>query len=255
MLGQEFAYEIIDVSTWERRDYVANAYRKGRAFILGDSAHQCSPTGGLGMHTGICEAVNLAWKLSALCAGWGGGRLLDSFEAECRPIAKRLVERSTQTFNAIADLPGVGGIRDALADRSILSKLNVPEQVKAQFAYLNSPICVTDQQPTDDPFSPLIRPGGRAPHCWLEDGRSTIDLFGDLFVLLRMGGRAADLDSLVTVAADRGVPLKIIDIKESDVADRFGRNLALIRPDSHIAWLGDVVPDDAESLIDHVRGA
>ena len=76
--------------------------------IAGDAAHQCSPTGGLGMHTGIEEAVNLAWKLAAMIAGWGGRPgLVPSYEHERRPIALRNVALATRTFNVIKEIPGL----------------------------------------------------------------------------------------------------------------------------------------------------
>ena len=76
LAGGPFAYEMLNVSHWERRDYVANSYGRGRIFIAGDAAHECSPTGGIGMHTGLEEAVNLGWKLAAMVEGWGGPALL-----------------------------------------------------------------------------------------------------------------------------------------------------------------------------------
>ena len=76
LAGRDFEYEIIDVSAWERRDFVARSFRSGRVLIAGDAAHEASPTGGAGMHIGVCEAVNLAWKLAAVLDGWGGGGLL-----------------------------------------------------------------------------------------------------------------------------------------------------------------------------------
>ena len=90
LAGGAFAYEMLNVSPWERRDYVARSYGQGRIFIAGDAAHECSPTGGIGMHTGLEEAVNLGWKLAAVTEGWGGPALLSSYEAE------RLPDRRTQ---------------------------------------------------------------------------------------------------------------------------------------------------------------
>src|SRR6185295_13597017 len=82
-------YEILSVVPWVRKELVAETYRKGSAFILGDSAHVMSPTGAYGMNTGIGDAVDLSWKLAAVLQGWGGDPLLDSFDAERRPIGIR----------------------------------------------------------------------------------------------------------------------------------------------------------------------
>lgn len=259
MAGRDFDYDIIDVSAWERRDFVARAYRRGRALIAGDSAHQCSPTGGLGMHTGVCEAVNLAWKLAALFEGWGGTRLIDSYETECRPIAANFVSLSTGSYDAIAALPGADAMREAVAaDPGILRRLSLPDQLRAQFCYEDSPICVSDGTPPlqgDARLAPSARPGTRAPHGWIADGKSTLDLFGDGFVLMRLGGTTADAAPLGAAAKERQVPFSVIDIENPDIAALFEKPLVLVRPDGHIAWRDDALPDDPEALIDRVRGA
>ncbi len=259
LAGCEFAYEILDVSPWERRDFLARSYRHGRVLIAGDAAHEMSPTGGSGMHTGICEAVNLAWKLAALYDGWGGPRLLDSYEAECRPIAGQYVKLSTASFNAIAALPGARAFRDAVAaDSGLPGRLSAPEQLKAQFCYEESPICVPDgTKPPEGraELAPSARPGTRAPHCWIADGRSTLDLFGAGFVLVRFGSPVANVAPLTAAAHARGVPLEIVDIDHADAASIYQKPLVLVRPDGHVAWRGDMLPDDAVSLVDHVRGA
>lgn len=259
MAGRDFNYEIIDATAWERRDCVAQGYRRGRVLIAGDAAHQSSPTGGVGMHAGVCEAMNLSWKLEALFKDWGGPALLDSYEAECRPIAQWYVELSTGTFNALTSLPGGMGMRDVIAtDDSILHRLSLPDQFRAQFCYENSPICVADGTPRPQgaaQLQPSARPGTRAPHAWIADGRSTLDLFGDGFVLLRFGGPAAAVDGLVAAARERGVPLRVVAIDRPDVARLFERRLVLVRPDGHIGWRGDDPPADPAALLDRVRGA
>jgi 2-polyprenyl-6-methoxyphenol hydroxylase-like FAD-dependent oxidoreductase len=257
--GRDFSYELLDVSVWERRDFVAREYRRGRVLLAGDSAHQCSPTGGVGMHIGICEAVNLAWKLEALFAGWGGPRLLDSYGLESRPVAKNYVDLSTKTFDDIAGPPGVEGFRERLAaDPDYPRRLNLPDQLRAQFCYENSPICIGDGSPPpegDALLAPSARPGTRAPHCWIGDDRSTLDLFAGGFVLLRLGAPGADVDGLTKTAAELGMPLEVVDLDNTEAAALYEQPLILVRPDGHIAWRGAEAPNDAASLIDHVRGA
>ena len=259
LAGRDFSYEILDVSPWERRDFLARSYRRGRVLIAGDAAHEMSPTGGSGMHTGICEAVNLAWKLAALYDGWGGPRLLDSYEAECRPIAGQYVELSTNSFNAIAALPGASAFGDTVsADSGLLRRLSSPEQYRAQFCYEGSPICVSDgTRPPEGGarLAPSARPGTRAPHCWIAEGQSTLDLFGGGFVLIRFGSPDAQIEPLRAAASERGVPLEIVDIDHGSAAVLYEKPLVLVRPDGHIAWRGDLLPDDPVCLINHVRGA
>lgn len=275
--GVAFSYELLSVLPWERSDFVAEGYGQGRVFIAGDAAHQCSPTGGLGMHTGLGESVNLSWKLAAMLDGWGGPGLLPSYEAECRPIAERHVGFATQAYRAITGLPGEAEMADFApsgggetaggeatggdavnADRR-LRNLSVAEHIKAQYCYEESPICLSDgtKPPAEDQkeYAPSARPGTRAPHAWLGDGKSIIDLFGDGFVLLRFGQSPPEADGIAQAAEVRGVPLRIEDIADAAIADIYERALVLVRPDGHIAWRGDTSPPDALALMDRVRGA
>ncbi len=90
-LGRPFEVEWLGTSMWTRRSVVAERYSKGRVFLAGDAVHQLSPTGALGMNTGIGDAVDLGWKLAAVLQGWGGKDLLASYDAERRPIGHRNV--------------------------------------------------------------------------------------------------------------------------------------------------------------------
>ena len=262
-VGRDFEYEILDVTAWERRDNVAQSYGvsigDGRVLIAGDAAHQCSPTGGLGMHTGVSEAVNLAWKFEALLKGWGGPKLIPSYEAECRPVAAYYVDISTASFNAIAALPGADAFAGAVAaDATLLKGLSVPDQLRSYIRYEDSPICIADGTPAPegaDRLKPSARPGTRAPHCWLDDDRSTLDLFGDGFVLLRLGAPEAGVDALQSVATDRGVPFSVVDLDSDEAIRLFERRLVLVRPDAHVVWRGDALPDDPAALIERARGA
>ena len=266
MLGKSLDCELLDVSPWERRDFVAETYQKRRVFIAGDAAHQCSPTGGLGMATGIEEAVNLGWKLAAVLKGWGGPKLLASYTPERRPIARRNVDLSTRTFQSIQRIPrwtkgaDPSNFKDELDRwRSHLGSYSIADHVKAQYTYENSPICVQDGTPVDDPepakFVPTTRPGARAPHVWLSDGRAILDLFDRNFVLLRLGKEAPDAAAFVQAAAAAGLPMKVETLDEPHVLDVYKFALILVRPDGHVAWRGAHAPDDARAVIDRVRGA
>ncbi len=252
-------YEILDVSPWERRDFLSKSFREGRVFIAGDTAHEMSPTGGSGMHTGICEAVNLAWKLQAMLEGWGGPNLLDSYQAECRPMGAYYVNLSTTSYNAIAALPGAEAFSRMLEkEGELLSTLSPSDFLRAQFCYEDSPICIADGTPPPEGEARMTqsaRPGTRAPHCWIGGGRSIMDLFGYEYVLLRLGAPDADTAALTQAASSRGVPLKVADIDSEQAAAIYERRLVLVRPDGHIAWRGDALPEDPEALIDRLIGA
>jgi 2-polyprenyl-6-methoxyphenol hydroxylase-like FAD-dependent oxidoreductase len=256
MAGGDFPHETLNVSRWERRDFVAQSYGSGRVLIAGDAAHECSPTGGIGMHTGLEEVVNLGWKLAAMIEGWGGPALIPSYQSERRPVARRNVEFATRSFRAIARLPGwpvPGGWHPNT------SWLSVPEHLKFQYIYEDSPICVPDGTPAPDPepprFVPTTRPGARAPHAWLEDGRSMLDLFGTGFTLLQLGKPTPDAARLADAARARGVPLREVAISDSTIAGLYEQRLVLVRPDGHVAWRGDACPADPFAIIDRARGA
>jgi 2-polyprenyl-6-methoxyphenol hydroxylase-like FAD-dependent oxidoreductase len=256
MAGGDFPHEILSVTLWERRDFVAESFGQGRVLIAGDAAHECSPTGGLGMHTGIEEAVNLAWKLAAVIAGWGGPGLIASYAEERRPIALRHVAFSTRTFNAIRSIPAtdaVAPLDDSGRDwRQNLASMAPSEKDKMDYCYERSPVCVADESAGADQGSAATRPGVRAPHAWLSDGRSTLDLFGDGFILLRFGD--AHGRGLLGAARLRGMPIRAVDIGDPVVAALYGRKLVLVRPDGYVAWRGDHDPADAEAVVDRVRG-
>ncbi|HXQ50618.1 MAG TPA: FAD-dependent monooxygenase [Stellaceae bacterium] len=271
--GTDLKYEILSVMHWERRERVADRYRDRRVFIAGDAAHQNSPTGGLGLHTGLADAVDLGWKLAGVLKGWGGEVLLDSYQAERKPIALDNVRVSTSEFNILAEMPAGPEIEEAspageARRRQYLEMFERTGQVRSKiytenlrlgYCYEPSPICVPDgttRPPVETvPFIPVARPGTRAPHAWLADGRSTLDLFGKGYVLLRLGADPPAVGALAEAAAKRRVPLEIVDLADPKIAALYERRLVLVRPDGHVAWRADAAPPDPLALIDRVRGA
>jgi hypothetical protein len=127
------------------------------------------------------------------------------------------------------------------------------------YNYSDSPIIIPDgtSAPPDEPstYIQTARPGHRAPHAWLAPGRSTIDLFGDGFVLLAFGPESSDLSALTKAADNVGMPLKIHAIDDPQIAELYERRLVLVRPDGMVAWRGDQLPEDVDGLVDRVRGA
>jgi 2-polyprenyl-6-methoxyphenol hydroxylase-like FAD-dependent oxidoreductase len=273
MSGGPFAYEVIDVLPWRRTQLVADHFGQGRVWVAGDAVHTMSPTGGFGMNTGMGDAVDLGWKLDAHLAGWGGDHLLQSYNTERQPVGRRAVDAAARTFKALISADDYSVVTDTSPETKkardeIGRKLREATYgewdshtlgVQLGYRYEASPICVSDgtPPPPDDHvvYTPSARPGSRAPHAWLADGRSTLDLFGRGFVLLAFDGAASRADELVKAAALRRVPLTVMSIDDRDVAKLYARTLVLVRPDGHVAWRGDRVPEDALGLIDKVRGA
>jgi 2-polyprenyl-6-methoxyphenol hydroxylase-like FAD-dependent oxidoreductase len=272
-MGRDFDYEILSVMRWVRRELVADRYGTARVFIAGDAAHLMSPTGGFGMNTGIGDAVDLGWKLEAAIKGWGGAALLASYEAERRPVGLRNVAEASRNLRRMLStrerLPGPeifqsGAASDAARKRygdwfaEIMRHEWFANGVMLGYRYDNSPIVMSDSTPAPPdpphPYTQTARPGARAPHVWLKDGRSTLDLYGHGFVLLRLGDRPPAADSIVAAAKARGVPLTAIDIEQPDVLAAYERRLVLVRPDGHVAWRADQAPADAGALLDMLRG-
>jgi hypothetical protein len=104
-------------------------------------------------------------------------------------------------------------------------------------------------------YRPTTRPGARAPHAVMPDGRSTLDLYGRGFALLRLGDGAPSTDALAAAFGRRTVPLAVVTLADPRIAALYERRLVLVRPDGHVAWRGDVLPDDPLAVVDRVRGA
>jgi 2-polyprenyl-6-methoxyphenol hydroxylase-like FAD-dependent oxidoreductase len=271
-LGRELGVEWLGLSIWTRRSAVAERYAEKRVFLCGDAVHQLSPTGALGMNTGIGDATDLGWKLAAVLSGWGGEGLLSSYDAERRPIGIRNVtmagdfylshEEFTDGMAAIEDASAEGAaLRQRVGDALIrdIGRMFRTTGMQIGYRYEASPVCVADGTPpyADHPknFVPSARPGSRAPHAWLGTGRSILDLFGRGFVLLRLGAGAPDASAFEAAAADRGVPFATVVITNPEVAALYECPLVLVRPDGHVAWRGTEIPANATEVIDHVRGA
>lgn len=281
MAGMDFNYEILSRLTWVRRQLVADGYRVGRVFLAGDSAHQLTPSGGFGMNTGIGDAVDLAWKLWGTLAGWGGPGLLDSYEVERRPIGRRNVDEAAAKFvreGAKGAKPGAAIVEDSPEGVAVrkrvsaeleeaLGRDNVSLELGARYetagiqlgyVYRGSPIIVMDETSSapDDPmhYVATARPGARAPHFWIDDGRSILDLFGAGFVLLRLGCSAPGGNGLVDAAAAVGLPLEMHSFDMDELTALYERKLVLVRPDGHVAWWSDTEPHSATQLIEQIRG-
>jgi 2-polyprenyl-6-methoxyphenol hydroxylase-like FAD-dependent oxidoreductase len=282
-IGADIAIEILAYHPWYAgQALVAERYRAGRIFIAGDAAHLFTPTGGFGMNTGIDDSSNLAWKLAAVLQGWGGPRLLDSYEAERKPIGRRNTGASRQYASRMHDavvpdnIEAEGPVGDAARAEAAnmtyvrYNHFNRAEDVDAVGVqiggrYDGSPVIIADgAAPPDvfpqtyDEYVPSGLPGGRAPHLWLDDrrvmGSSLFDQFGRGFTLLRFASGAADAAPLERGAAARGIPLKVLDVTLPQAGELYGRTLALIRPDQYIAWRGDRLPGDVDALLARVTG-
>ncbi|NEA29980.1 FAD-dependent monooxygenase [Actinomadura bangladeshensis] len=250
--GPDFPVEVDNVQRWSAAAAAAARFRDGRVFLAGDAAHVMPPTGGFGGNTGIADAHNLAWKLAMVHSGAAGPRLLDTYDAERRPISRLTVEQAYTRYVLRVDssLPK-DDLMDPLDDASI----------ELGFVYGTA-----EEPPLEDPRTPTGRAGTRAPHLSLEqDGApiSTLDLFGEGFVLLAGPDGQAWCDAAASVAASQGIPLKahtvaatgpLVD-KEERFAEVYGigaRGAVIVRPDRVIGWRTADPADDPRGTIENV---
>lgn len=271
--GREFPFEVIATATWTAGfTLVAERYTDShrRVFLAGDAAHLFTPTGGQGYNTAVDAAANLGWKLAAMCQGWGGPRLLASYETERKPIG----HRNTAFARAMADSIGRMALPAELEDDSaagVAARVAIGQQLTDHCSrefdipgihfgvfYGGSPIVWTEKgaAPADDwhHYTPHATPGARAPHWWVDDGVSIFDRFGRDFTLLKLGSSQLDTRAIEGAAAARKVPLSIVAIRGNDARALYAADLVLIRPDHHVAWRGNRVAD-AEQLMTRVIGA
>jgi len=273
-LGEKIPFELLSVWPWTGHCVVAERYQEGRVFLAGDAAHLNWPTGGFGMNTGIGDAVDIGWKLAAVLRGWGGPKLLDSYTLERKPIAMINVNEAAdmranfdnQTpFSLKLEEDSEEGQRLRQQAHAAILRTRAKEfqydsaGIELGYRYEDSPICVSDGTPPPKLdhgyYTPSTWPGVRAPHVWLEDGRSTLDLFGAGFTLLDLSEEYSELSAFTAASAAVSMPLHLIRLKEPQVKTHYELNLVLIRPDGHVAWRGNTVPANLMEIIDRVRGA
>jgi hypothetical protein len=226
------------------------------------------------MNTGVGDAVDIGWKLAAVLQGWGGPKLLDSYTLERKPIAminvneaaemRASFDNQTPFSPKIEEDSQEGKVLREKARAAILRTRAKEFQhdsagIELGYRYENSPICVSDGTPPPaldhGLYVPSTWPGARAPHVWLKDGRSTLDLFGKGFTLLVLSPKEADTLAFTAAAKKVGLPLDVVALDEPRVRETYERPVVLVRPDGHVAWRGDAVPSNTAEIIEQVRGA
>lgn len=285
-MGRPFAFTLKGVQHWHHHQSVARRWRSrlpaeavdgapGRVFLAGDAAHLFAPTGGVGMNTGIGDAVDLGWKLDAVLKGWGGPGLLEAYERERKPVAVRnsvISANNSDKIDMVMDeTPPEVDETSATGERVRTEVARKIRWMAKQFnsagthlgyRYADSPVVVPDgtPEPPDDPTQvvPSTWPGVRAPHAWTTpesraQSPSTLDWFGRDFVLVSANG--ADLSPVTDAFARAGVPLRTRRLPCPGLARVFERAHVLVRPDGHVAWRGDGVPENPQEIADVVRGA
>ena len=196
---------IDDIATWRAEANCAERFTDGRVFLAGDAAHVVPPNGGYGGNTGVQDAHNLAWKLAFTLGGVAGPGLLDSYDAERRPVGELTVEQAfTRYVMRVAPYLGTENTQPIVDDFSM----------EIGYRYDSPAIVLERGSPPlhEHPRESAGRPGARAPHVFLQcDGTrlSTLDLFGRNFVLLTGAEGAAWQAAAPAVAKELGVDLDV----------------------------------------------
>jgi 2-polyprenyl-6-methoxyphenol hydroxylase-like FAD-dependent oxidoreductase len=269
-VGAEFALELQRVGFWDLRFALADSYRAGRVFVAGDAAHSHPPYGGYGVNSGLEDARNLGWKLAAVLQGWGGDPLLDSYDAERRPVFASTI----QDFIA----------KSIETDGDFLAHFD-PEHDKAAFEaawqarsqgavgevhafepnYEGSPVV----WPSEHAKSSLLVCSAKGSHQFkaraghhlapaaLSSGKNIYDALGTGYTLLTIGTSSAEGQLWVDTAAALNLPLTVVQEATGSEADRYEATLVLVRPDQFVAWAGHGSGFDAaqvQQLLSNIAG-
>jgi 2-polyprenyl-6-methoxyphenol hydroxylase-like FAD-dependent oxidoreductase len=259
-------YEMLYCGEWKQNLLLADRYGNGRVLLAGDAVHLVIPTGGLGMNTGVGDAIDLSWKLAATLRGWGGPGLLASYEAERRPVGDRAVAasryaslgrrkwRSQYRPNIRDGTPEGQATRDNLARIADIEQRKTNEMIGAElgYRYQGSPIIWDEPGGPEHLFReyhPTTWPGARLPHVWLGDGTPIQDRIPfEGYTLLRLGGTKADTSGLKRAFGSLGAPFTTLDVPGDPARQVYDYDLILLRPDMHVVWRGNRPHEDPEHL-------
>lgn len=266
-------FEMLYVGKWTQRLMLADSYGTNRVFLAGDSAHLVIPTGGLGMNTGVGDAIDLSWKLAATIAGWAGPEVLKSYQAERRAIGARNVDASRQaatgrrTWRSICGPLAFEETPAGEAHREKIRDLVDKEQRKSNellgielgYRYSGSPLVIDEPGEGPDPNSfdyfPTTWPGSRIPHIWLEDGVAIQDQINPMcYTLVNLSGDPKANHSFAQQFEELAVPFEALDVGSQAAKAVYEKDLLLLRPDMHVAWRGDAVPSNVSEIVARVTG-
>ncbi len=265
-------YEMLTCAPWRQNLLLADRYRDGRVLLAGDAVHLVIPTGGLGMNSGVGDAIDLSWKLAATLQGWGGPALLDSYESERRQVGERNVGASRYASlgrrkwqaqyrpNIRENTSEGAATRENLVRVASVEQPKSNEMIGAElgYRYVDSPIvCVIPGGPEHRfrVYEPSTWPGARLPHVWLADGTPMQDHIPyEGYTLLRLGGTNADTSALEKALRALGAPVAVLDMPDDAPRQVYGHDLLLLRPDLHVAWRGNRPPEDPGNVAATVTG-
>jgi 2-polyprenyl-6-methoxyphenol hydroxylase-like FAD-dependent oxidoreductase len=244
--GAPFDVAFQHIGFWDLRVAIADDYRKGRVFVAGDAAHSHPPYGGYGINTGLEDAANLGWKLAATLRGWGGPALLDSYDAERRPVfastARDFIEKSIEVdrdflrrFDPGRDLPAFEAAWDQRRSGATSEVGSFEPHYEGSPIVFGSPGGVCSAVGS---HAFRARPGHHLAPQPLGGGRRIQDEVGPGFTLLSFVD--GTLPTRFAAEASRlGVPLTLVQGTDPAARAAYGAAHVLVRPDLFVAWAGD----------------
>ena len=270
--------EILVSGFWRPSTSTADAYGspQGRVYLAGDSVHQCIPTGGYGMNTGVGDGWDISWKLAAVLHGFGGEQLLPSYEIERRPVGLCNAARSLELMQVhLTYLEWVRSAADgsylcANSEESRLLHEKIVRHVKdnnteiseegieLDYRHPDSPVVLwevnlTKQEPSWDllRYTPSTLPGHRAPFLMLSDGVTSIfDLYGPWYSIVDFGADGDTAKAFSRTSNQLNIPLKAIYLPlESHLERTWDCRAVLIRPDGFVAWRLSLTAGSVDKLV------
>ena len=262
-VGAEFDVEFQHIGFWDLRFAVADAYRNQRVFIAGDAAHSHPPYGGYGINTGFEDAVNLGWKLAATLQGWGGPGLLDSYDAERRPVfqstARDFIEKSIHTDRDFLAAFDPERDRDAFEREWNARKSGARSEVGAYEPHYEGSSIVWG--PADSVSSALgghafaARAGHHLAPQPLSSGASVFDALGQGLALLAFGAEPSRVQAFAEAGEALGTPLTIVEDSRAGGREKYDADLVLVRPDQFVAWTSRESPSGPVEVLSKAIGA
>jgi len=232
-VGKSVPTEVVSIRKWVAHGQIARAYRKGRAFLVGDAAHRFPPTGGLGLNTGLLEANNLAWKLAYVIRGLAEDALLDTYEPECKPAAVANTKTSLdnqarlrEIADALGSFESPGQLEERIREIKQSGDCSLDDAIENQRSHFTFDGTLPGSVWAGDHFSAYALSNACNGFClYVDDEQAVADLNDTLSSLCRINVMVCPMPQLT----DRDERLTWLTSQKA----------VLCRPDGIIEWSSD----------------